>query len=112
MNSANHPTLRASVRLGERRASAIPRPTIAARIEPSTVARMVIFTPWIRVGRISQTKFQSHSIRAHNPSDTYSVEAACHAPFERAHAPGDDQRQHEINNENGSERHQRAAGPR
>ena len=40
----------------------MPSPTIAASTEPSSVARIVIFTPWISVGMICQTKSQSHSI--------------------------------------------------
>src|SRR5438093_6480607 len=102
MNSANQPTLRDTVRFGERRASAMVSPTIAARTEPSTVARIVIFTPWIRVGMICRTKSQSQSISGpnpsadRNPSDTHSIEATRHAALQRAHAPGDDQREHEI----------------
>src|SRR5690242_4760024 len=101
MNSANQPTLRDTSRFSERRASAIPSPTIAARIEPSTVARMVIFTPWSSTGMICLTKSQSQSIIWPSPSDTHSVEAARHAAFQRPHAPGDDQREREIDDQHG-----------
>ena len=79
---------------------------MAASAEPSSVARMVIFTPSSSVGRICQTKSQSHSMAY----TLTPVEAARQRRLKRAHRPRDDERHGEIEHEDGGERHQRVAG--
>ena len=100
--------MRDNALFGERRASAMPSPTIAASTEPSSVARMVIFTPWISVGMISQTKFQSHSIRlAITPSRPRAMRRSSERTPQEMTSASD-----EIEDQDGGERHQRVAGLR